>query len=264
MLKNRIRDLVPVSFQVPAKYFINAFRGQLEPELKLLRSLVKQGERAIDVGGNRGVYAYKLYRLGVRVDVFEPNPLCMSVLSAWFFGKVGVNLHSFALSDTKGEADLNIPLDSVGIEHDASATLENTDFFALRKERVALRTLDSFGFDGVGFIKIDVEGHEYSVLRGAENLLRSQRPSVLVEIEQRHCQQPISSTFGLLEELSYKGFFLDKGRLLPLRYFDLDRDQQLENFGKPNKRYINNFLFLSQEHIKNGVYADSFRIWSDK
>ena len=52
--------------------------------------------------------------------------------------------------------------------------------------RVPLRTLDSYNLSNIGFIKIDVEGHELDVLRGAEVTLRRDQPNLLIEIENRH------------------------------------------------------------------------------
>ena len=261
MLKQWLRELLPVTLQVPAKYVINAWRGQLEPELKLLRLLVKPGDHAIDVGGNRGVYAYALSRLGAKVEVFEPNPVCAKVVEPWASDKKTVVLHKVALSDTEGVAELHIPIDDAGIEHDASASLEHADFTSVRNESVALRTLDSFAFEQVGFVKIDVEGHEFNVLRGGENLLRNQRPSVLVEIEQRHSQRPINEIFGLLMGWGFQGFFLDAGRLTPLASFDLARDQRMEDFAGRSGRYINNFLFLHEGRLAQGNYTSLFQEW---
>jgi len=46
---------------------------------------------------------------------------------------------------------------------------------------VNIRTLDSFGYTDVSFIKIDVEGYEYRVLQGAEETIKNFRPTILVE-----------------------------------------------------------------------------------
>jgi len=110
-----------MGFQVPAKYWFGWFRGTLEEEMKLLALIVAKHDRVIDVGGNRGVYAYRLSKLGAKVEVFEPNPTCYEVLSAWASGKPDVNLHSVALSSDEGSANLHIPIDESGVEHDSSA-----------------------------------------------------------------------------------------------------------------------------------------------
>jgi FkbM family methyltransferase len=223
--------------------------------MALLVHIVHRDDHVIDVGGNRGVYAYEFWRLGCTVDVFEPNLACSAVLESWRGNKHQVRLHKAALSSTTGEAKLHIPVDANGIEHDASASLEH-DFPASRNQLIAIRTLDSFEFEDVALIKIDVEGHEQSVLTGAIRTIEASHPALLVEIEQRHNSQPISKIFAGIEDRGYRGFFLDTGRLRPLSDFIPQRDQPEAQFGLPNARYINNFLFLHMLQLEAGRYRD--------
>lgn len=254
-LKTKARDLLPASCQVPAKYWYGKLSGALEAEMGLLGALVSPHDRVIDVGGNRGVYAYRLWRLGARVEVFEPNPVCLGVLKAWAEGKASVSVHPTALSSGAGEASLHIPVDAAGTEHDASASLENAGFAQSRDERVSLRTLDSFGFEGVSLIKIDVEGHEHSVLEGAAATIAYSKPALLVEIEQRHISRPIGEVFEKIRGFGYRGFFIEDGRLTPLERFDSSRHQALSNFGRSKAAYINNFLFLHRDRLAAGAYG---------
>ncbi len=259
MLKQRARDLIPKSLQVPVKYFINACLNQLEDELKLLNWIVKAGDNVVDVGANRGVYSYKLWKLGANIEVFEPNPVCLKVLIAWSNNKERVSINGVALSDKAGIAELHIPIDLHGIEHDASASLNNVDFVSVRNQYVDLRTLDSYSFDKVTFIKIDVEGHELNVLSGARNLLEQQKPSLLIEVEQRHCQHSINDIFNFLIDLGYEGYYLDNNKLKLLATFDVVSDQRLEDINKIQKSYINNFLFLHQDKINQKIYEELFK-----
>jgi FkbM family methyltransferase len=253
-LKPFVRGIVPMPWQVPAKYWYSRLRGALEDEMKILRSLISRGGRAIDVGGNRGIYAYRCWKLGAKVEVFEPNPVCVRVLEAWAVGKPNVHVHSVALSDQTGVANLHIPVDETGLEHDASASIEHDGFARARDQRVDLRTLDSYGFDAVSLIKIDVEGHEYKVIDGAMMTIASTMPAILVEIEQRHTQRPIKQVFDKIMQIGYQGFFLGANGLTSIEEFDLARDQSMENFGNPHARYINNFLFLHQSKLAQGEY----------
>ncbi|MCW5202593.1 FkbM family methyltransferase, partial [Desulfobulbus sp. US4] len=219
--------------------------------------LVQSGDGVVDIGGNRGIYTYCLCRLGAHVEVFEPNPSCAAVLLAWAKGKKNVHVNSVALSDSTGSAYLHIPVDSsIGVEHDSSASLEHDDFKESRDELVPLQTLDSFSFDKVTFIKIDVEGHEFNVLQGAENTFRLFRPALLVEIEQRHSPRPVNEVFELLIKWGYQGYYLYSGEMVPLDCFDLAFDQNMGFLLNEKRRYINNFLFLHQEKIDMGKYED--------
>lgn len=257
-LKTVARDLLPARYQVPAKYWFGALSGGLEEEMKFLRLLIKKHDQVIDVGGNRGIYTYNLWRLGAIVEVFEPNPTCLNVLTAWAKGKPSVHLHPVALSSHAGSAHLHIPVDKLGVEHDASASIEHTGFEQSRDQLVPLRALDSFNFQGINLIKIDVEGHEYSVIEGAVGTIVSSRPAMLIEIEQRHSGKPISEMFQLVIDLGYKGFFLQCGKLQKLGTFDQFRHQSMGSFGTRKSTYINNFLFLHESRIECGEYSHMF------
>ena len=50
-----------------------------------------------------------------------------------------------------------------------------------KKIQASLRTMDSYGIQDVGFIKIDVEGHELMVLRGALNTIERNNPVICIE-----------------------------------------------------------------------------------
>jgi FkbM family methyltransferase len=253
LLKIKIRDLLPKKHQVPIKYWYSWISGNLEPEMKLLESIVRRSDTVIDVGGNRGVYAYQLCKLGANVEVFEPNPLCSDVLKAWAVDKPSVRINSVALSSRSGYADLHIPIDMSGTEHDSSASIENTYAHA-RDQTVPLNTLDSYQFEGVSLIKIDVEGHEYSVIEGAESTISSSKPALLVEIEQRHIGRPINEVFEKILSMGYHGFFIGLHGLTSIDNFSISVHQSMEKFSANKGDYINNFLFLHKDRIYNDEY----------
>ncbi|MDA1299633.1 MAG: FkbM family methyltransferase [Proteobacteria bacterium] len=242
--KVRVRDALPQSQQVPLKYFFNRLAGVLEPEMPLLKHFVQAGDRVIDVGGNRGTYTYYLWRLGAQVETFEPNPACVPLLMAWARGRARVNVYPVGLSKREGEATLHVPVDDQGVAHDASGSLEGTRSQGARHHMVELRTLDSFGFAGVEFIKIDVEGHERNVLEGGFETIRASHPTLLIEIEQRHLDTPIDDVFDVVQSEGYSGYFWSECGLRPLQEFSVERDQVEVEREQSTGRYINNFLFV--------------------
>lgn len=142
----------------------------------------------VDVGGNYGVYTILagLTRADVQIHTFEPFREAVDLLhqNAALNGiKERVTIHDVALSDSAGQAKLYFPDPSHGLL-ETSASLEAE----LRKEHagylhVEMRTLDSYSFDQpVSVVKIDVEGHEHAVIKGARRMLVEDRPVIFAEM----------------------------------------------------------------------------------
>lgn len=193
-----------------------------EPEASLLPLLCVRRLRALDVGGANGSYAWNLARLSRVVDVFEPNPRSARDLATGFLLNRKVRIHGVALSDEAGTATLRIPA-TAGALHAALATIEPANrVWDLPCEMVEVRRrrLDDYGFTDVGFIKIDVEGHELSVLKGGAKLLRDCRPNLLIEAAEQHRPRAVASIAAFLEGLGYQGVFLLNGALQDIERFD--------------------------------------------
>ncbi len=228
------------------RYFWKSYNVNGEWELRQLPVYVPKNRSAIDVGGNIGIYSYHLGRLARRVITFEPNPLYADRLRRIGLGK---DLKEVALSDRSGTAELRIPFWK-GREDAAQASLETDAVpgsMLARTVQVSVRRLDDYGFQGVGFIKIDVEGHEESVLRGGVETLSRERPVLLIEIEQRHNPGGLERIRALLS--GYRGFFFLNRQKLPLTDFDVSVHQRMEDLetaftGRRRSPYVNNFLFL--------------------
>lgn len=248
-----IRDSIPIAYQVPAKYWFARITHRLEAEMSILPHLLRKDDNVIDVGGNRGLYAYLVYRIGATVHIFEPNKICYKILSAWSKNKKVVSVYNVAVSDTAGTAYLNVPVDDSGIEHDASGSIEHNNFHNTTQQRVDVSKLDDYDFINVNLIKVDVEGHEEKVIDGAAGTIAKHNPALLIEIESRHNKKPISEIFNKIIKLGYSGYYLSNGTLVSIDGFDVEKEQSLEAFSIPGK-YINNFLFLSDKKIHLGCY----------
>jgi FkbM family methyltransferase len=145
--------------------------------------LVDPGELAIDVGANFGyMTSIMASRVGATGTVlsFEPHPLTFNELSgnvqrwAHTSGAGYVRAHRVALSDTSGKGVLTVPGDD-SVER-ARASLSDTDSGLGSTYVTEVRTIGEFIDERqqVGVMKMDVEGHEYRVLKGAEGTLDRQ------------------------------------------------------------------------------------------
>ncbi len=79
-----------------------------EPELAVLAKLVPRGGTAIDIGANRGVYAYALSDIADQVVAFEPNPDYACFARCMLRGRAEV--YEVALSDEPGRGTFYVPL----------------------------------------------------------------------------------------------------------------------------------------------------------
>jgi len=238
-----IRRRLPAAWQPPIRFLYERTRGLLERELSVVASITHPGDHVADIGANHGLYTHALAKRGAVVEAFEPQPECVAVLQAYASRRrsANVRVHSVALSATAGTATLHVPR---GSDSSPSASLRpaaDTDTTL----DVMLERLDAFKLFDLTFAKIDVEGSELEVLRGATETLRRCRPLLLVEIEQRHHQEPVAEVFEQIGSFGYRGAFLDgSGRLRPLSAFDVERDQLDAARNADSQRpYVNNFFF---------------------
>lgn len=249
-LKASILRRVPSAYQSASRYWWRRVRGTLEPEVDTARRLARAGSVVIDVGANTGIYSYALSGVA-RVHAFEPFPPCVEILKG--LRNRGVEVHAEALSDRPGSATLYIPRINGRLEPGwASFSRPQGE---VEEVNVPVTTLDSFDFRNVSLIKIDVEGHEQAVIKGAHATIEREGPALIIEIEQRHIKIPIGSVFDEILSHGYTGFFLDTRQLPhPLEEFRIDQHQRLamsgdvdwqsEVFLDPQHGYVNNFIFL--------------------
>jgi FkbM family methyltransferase len=243
-VKNLIRRLLPPSLSIRLIATTNYKSG--EPELKILKDIVDPNKNSIDIGANKGVYTYFLLQLSRQVFAYEPNP----ELAKFLVKAVGskVNVYPIALSNEEGTATLSVPIvDTFEYDQLGSLKQEVTDTERMKTFTVPLKRLDDQGHTNVGFIKIDVEGHEEATIDGAIDLITKQRPTLMIEIEQKHhTDKDIAEIFAKILALGYEGFFVLDGELHSLNEFSKEKHQDTKNYeglSSLGKTYICNFIF---------------------
>jgi FkbM family methyltransferase len=165
-------------------------------ELGLISRLLERGGDFVDVGAHVGLYTIAAARaLGGegRVLAFEPNPSARARLEE----NVALNacsnviVDSAAVSDEMGHATLHVPrhgdtawssLDEGRVAEGACLDIETTTLDA-EVDRLALRP---------AVVKVDVEGCEADVVRGASRLLR-RRPALLIELVDQNAARVIAA-----------------------------------------------------------------------
>jgi len=188
-------------------------------EILHLRQILSQGAVIFDVGANFGYYSLVLAHFLQRnctVFAFEPNPQTYQLLcNNISLNKMETVIHAqpMGLSDSDDEASFVEPVGNTG-----ATTL-------VKGRGIRVTTLDSFVRDHqvskVDLIKIDVEGMERLVLRGARSLLESMAaPMILIEIHPHTLRRAGTSAAELISDIRLLGFEiyeLRRDTLRPLR-----------------------------------------------
>jgi FkbM family methyltransferase len=220
---------------------------RFDAELPLVVDAMPSGGVALDVGAWYGPWSYWLSRKAAQVHSFEPNPDVEKVLRNTVASNVTV--HRIAASDVSGSATLALPQGGKGTE--GRASLEGLEE-STRAVDVETCRIDDLKFEGVNFMKIDVEGHERAVIAGAMNLIQTEHPLLVVELEERH--GGIAPAVDLLAEWGYGAKVRVEGRWVELDDFDLAAHQaeHLDRYGtasfiksavRGKSKYVNNVIF---------------------
>ena len=129
-------------------------------------------DHVVDVGGNVGKWSCHFAKKFKQVSTFEPAPYHIECFEKNCEDYENIQLYTFGLSDSfaKGKLDVYIEghLGSTRILDDDAGDIE-------------MKTLDSLNFEHIDVLKIDVEGRELHVLRGAEQTLKRLSPLVVIE-----------------------------------------------------------------------------------
>lgn len=162
-----ILPVMPLHKRLPFSYWLYTLSGSCEKELLYLEKITPYRNVAIDIGANIGFYSYKMAQLFSEVYAFEVNNDLTHQLAA--FNPGNIHIINKGISSNAGDAKLFIPvLRNIPLTGWASLTPGNCPDTNQHIEKpVQICTLDSFDIKSVSFIKIDVEGHEIEVLKGA-------------------------------------------------------------------------------------------------
>jgi len=187
--------------QVNMEYY--AKNGLFENQLiEWTKQLITKDKTIIDIGAHTGTYAISLAELCDKVYCFEPQKMTYYALC----GSVALsniqNITCFQMGlgseDQVGKKKLKI------VSNDGGGSSIHATQDILREEEIEINTLDSYNFDNIGFIKMDVEENELDVLKGAtETIIRSNYPKILFESNPVDKIRRIELFNYLVNELTY-------------------------------------------------------------
>jgi FkbM family methyltransferase len=213
-------------------------RANYEREMELLDLLCNRHRPSIDVGAKIGMYTYRIRRHSSEVIAFEPIPMFNRILRAVFEGKRG-RIEPYAVSNKRGTATLRMPYGHDRKPKFGRSTIDSTNQFdaeiIARTEQLEIETrrIDDYDLADVGFIKIDVEGHELAVLEGAAATLARHRPNLLIECNEEHQPDAVKRLGAWLDAHEYSAVFVDGREVRPIGEYQREvhwSQREIENF----------------------------------
>jgi len=210
---------------------------------------------AIDIGSNIGNHTIYFSRLFKKVLSFEPNQITYKLLLLNCSPYNNIETFNFGLSDkteiTKLSEDAsNSGSSSIFFTHDFDSTLD-VNLYPLDELKIDL--------DNLKLIKIDVEGMEYNVLKGAKKMLVEHRPVVVFEqqISDFQSQYAETKSIDFIRKLNYEiivpisSYSHNKSIIARLRFL-------LSLLFSKDIHYIHSFNILT--NVEKGKYAMLYAI----
>jgi len=163
------RNFVPLKFRQSMQLLLSS------KDETYLESFMTTEKSFVDVGANVGLHTLSMAKKGAFVYAFEPSPNALKTLYklAEFFDNIKV--FPYALGSKEGLVKFYLrdksETDSMFFSNDYTSACE-----------VKMKTLDSFNLKNIGTIKIDTEGFELHVLKGAVETLKREKPRLILEI----------------------------------------------------------------------------------
>jgi FkbM family methyltransferase len=225
---HRIFPKAPVLFRLPFGAWFLAGNSHVDAalltsefesaEVNFVQKYLKPGMIALDIGAHHGLYtllASKKVGPGGKVVAFEPSPRERKQLSrnVRLNSCRNVRIQPIALGSKRSQTDLYLV---EGGEDGCNSLRPPVVDSETRRVRVDVYPFDEvapqLGLTRVDFVKLDVEGAELDVLKGAPGLLRSpSRPVLLVEVYDIRTQPwgyKAREIVGFLDQLGYRWFEL--------------------------------------------------------
>lgn len=155
-------------------------RLDFDPILPHILAHIRPGDTVVDAGAFVGdhtvAYSNAVGPKGI-VYAYEPNPLAFECLRHNTKGLGNVYSFNFALGDTAGEMCLVREF-----SHASGYIAKNSEHTYMAN--VPVKPMDGAAFGKIDLIKLDVEGYELNVLKGAEKIINKFHPKLVIEINE--------------------------------------------------------------------------------
>ncbi|QQR90847.1 MAG: FkbM family methyltransferase [Myxococcales bacterium] len=220
---------------------------------RLMRMLCDKQKTSLDVGAHMGDYALEIMPFSGRLVLFEPiAELAVKLRDLGAGAPCACSVEEVALSDHDGSAILKLPKGHKGsssLEKENTHVADLASRVGIEERSIQTRRLDSYNYNDIEFIKIDVEGHQLSLIEGATETLDRCKPHLFMEIDNTHIPNAITTVSSKLNLLGYRGYYLISSVLFPIENFREDLFHSAENW-KTGRLRINDFFFFHKDRLQ--------------
>jgi len=169
--------------------------------LSFIQQYIDPVKNILDIGANIGIHSvvYANYVSTGKVYAFEPQPVVFNLLKQNLEINNCKNVipFNYGASNKNDVFFMNAHYDSKD-NQGAFRICENNNIDGIY---INCKILDELNLENIGFVKMDVEGHEFEALQGLLNTLKKCKPRILIEI---HESSPTKEqVFLLLQGLGY-------------------------------------------------------------
>jgi FkbM family methyltransferase len=203
-----IETINGVTYELDLRSFVDGtlyYRRAYEPSTtRTIRKILKRGMTVLDIGANVGYFALLMANLvgdDGHVVAFEPTSYGFEKL------RRNVSLNRFE----------NITLENIGLSDQVerkklwiNSRFETSAVTSEEEEEIELQTLDVYfnksDIGSLDFVKVDVDGYEVKVIRGARNTLSKFQPQMIVEFGRATLKRRGETVEELLRELEQLGY----------------------------------------------------------
>jgi FkbM family methyltransferase len=215
-------------------------------EIAFVGRFLKPGMTALDLGAHHGLYtllASKRVGSNGKVIAFEPSPRERMALRLHVMLNLcwNVSIQTLALGNENTDATLFVV---EGRQTGCNSLRPPEVFGGTSPVRVHVTRLDNWlddeNIDRVDFVKLDVEGAELDVLKGAERLLaRSPRPVILAEVQDVRTRPWGYEAKDIIQHLSHKGY----------KWLSLKENGSIEALDLSADKFEGNFVAVPGERM---------------
>lgn len=175
--------------------------------LSFLKQFIDPSKNIIDLGANIGTHSviYSTYTTGI-VYSFEPQKMVYDILIENIKLNKCDNVipFNFGGSDKDDVFYMNVDYDSK-LNHGGFRICDGENRIDLKGTlKIECKHIDLLNLENIGYIKIDVEGHEYQCMRGLVNTIQKYNPVIMIEVHDSCSRR--ADTFNLLHELNYTNY----------------------------------------------------------